>query len=170
MRLIAKLLCLVSLLSLVSLSTTLPATTRLFGPDSYAQDDWGLALGGGWRFHFTTPPAMFFPVEQAAQSLNRLYELAKTTANAIRQSPNAVNQYHEATSFRVGRFSLVFQGRFAADLNTEWRARISWPAIVAFCEKMQVYVRRGEVLYYQGVIQGISGMEGAIFVELRLDQ
>ena len=168
MRLIISLLWFIGLISLSSLSTALPATARLFGPDSYAQDDWGLALGGGWRFHFTTPPAMFFPVEPAAQSLNHLYELAKTTANTIRTSPDSINQYSDATSFRVGRFALVFQGKFSANLGREWRARISWPAIATFCEKMQDYVRRGEVLYYHGVIQGPSGMEGAIFVELQL--
>lgn len=169
MRLLLDLFSFVGIVSLLPLSIAIPTRPRLFG-SSDVQEDWALLLGGGWRFHYTTPPAMFLPIEPAAQSLNYLYELAKSKANSIGTSSESINRYSDATMFRVGHFALIFRSNFDPNYDKEWKARISWPAIATFCERMQAYVRRGEVLYYKGLIQGITGTEGAIAVELRLVQ
>ncbi|KAL6721968.1 hypothetical protein ACLMJK_001073 [Lecanora helva] len=169
MRLSSQLLGFLGVFALLfSFSIAIPATPRLFGTTGYVNYDWGLFLGGGWRFHFTTPPASFFPVESAAANLDYLYEIAKKTANSIGTSSEFINRYSDITMFQVGQFTLMFSGDFDNNLDLEYKARISWPAIATFCDKMQGFVRRGEVLYYEGVISGIAGTEGAIQVRLKL--
>ena len=168
MRLASSFHWLLSLLYVFSLSTILTAARPYVNQPNESvigvSQSWGLDLGGGWTFYFSTDPSMFYPIDKAALGLNHLYELAMTTA----QNPANTATYSAVTAFRVGEFGLVFNAQFSPDFDEYWKSRIYWPAIATFSAKMQDAVSRGETLYYEGIIVGPNAAGGKIIVELRL--
>ena len=89
--------------------------------------------------------------------MTRLYELAKVSATTTASNPDLSRSPSAFISFQIGHFELIFQGKFDSNYSDEWKATIIWPAVATFCGKMQAFVRRGEVLYYNGVIRGPGG-------------
>ena len=148
---------LTSLISILCLSITLPASARPIPPPAVTPGPWSLDLGGGWTFSFTGQPSLFLPVESAARSMTRLYELATISATTTAANTDLNRSYNAFISFRIGRFELLFQGDFDSNYSDEWKATIIWPAVATFCRKMQIFTTRGEVLYYNGVIRGPGG-------------
>ena len=124
-------------------------------------------LGGGWTFCFTTLPSLFYPIDEAAERLDSLYEHVKITAIQTSRNAGSLSKYSDSLVFLVGRFALIFTGNFDDAYDSNWKAAVIWPAIAVFCDKMQGYVRRGEVLLYSGVIES-SGAGGGLTVQLRL--
>ncbi len=165
MRLAPDLLWLIGLISFLCSSTVPPAAARPLPTHVNKCERLIFDLGGGWTFCFTNSPSLFFPIEPAAARLNNLYQLAKTSAINTAKGVGSASKYSSEISFRVGQFALVFVGNFEDKYDDNWKATISWPAIATFCEKMQEYVRKGEVLYYRGVIDGTGG---EIMVQLTL--
>ena len=166
MRLAFNSLWLTCLAYLLCLTSITPAASRPFTPTTTRVHS-GLDLGGGWVFSYTNLPSLFVPVQTAAQSLDHLYEIAKISATARENAPSSRAMYSAYTTFRIGHFALVFRGDFDDSYDNDWKSRVSWPAIITFCEKMQALVKRGETLYYEGIITG-AGAGGVILVQLNI--